>query len=130
MNDTNGSQVHALVLAAGEGSRLRKYASPKPLLQVAGMPPIGRVLRGLKEAGGQNVWIVVGYRGDVVRQQIGEYYAGLTIRYIEELIEFTHLSEASVGFAIISVMTDIYEISIGVGGKFILFAAILNVILR
>jgi len=83
MNDTNGSPVHALVLAAGKGSRLRKYAEQKPLLQVAGMPLIGRVLRGLKEARVQNVWIAVGYNADVVRQQIGEYYAGLTIRYID-----------------------------------------------
>jgi len=52
------------------------------------------------------------------------------IKSIENLIELTHLSEASFGFAIISVMTGIHEISVGVGGKFILFAAILNVILR
>lgn len=82
MNETYNNQIPALVLAAGEGSRLRKYASPKPLLQVAGMPLIGRILRGLEEAGVRNVWIAVGYKGDMVRQQIGENYAGLKIRYI------------------------------------------------
>jgi len=82
MNETYSNQIPALVLAAGEGSRLRKYGSPKPLLQVAGMPLIGRVLRGLEEAGVRNVWIAVGYKGDILRQQIGENYAGLKIRYI------------------------------------------------
>ncbi len=58
MNDMNGSLIHALVSAVGEGSRLRKYAGLKPLLQVASVPLLGRVLRGLKEAGIKNVYIV------------------------------------------------------------------------
>jgi len=82
MNEAKGNSVPALVLAAGEGSRLRKHAEQKPLLQVAGMPLIGRVLRGLKDAGIQNVWITVGYKADVIRQHIGDEYAGLKIRYI------------------------------------------------
>lgn len=83
MNEANGNSVPALVLAAGEGSRLRKHAEQKPLLQVAGMPLIGRVLRGLKEAGVQNVWIAVGYKASMIRRQIGEDYAELKIRYID-----------------------------------------------
>jgi len=82
MDETYSNQVPALILAAGKGSRLRKYASPKPLLQVAGIPLIGRVLRGLKEAGIQNVWIAIGYKANTIRRQIGENYAGLRIRYI------------------------------------------------
>jgi choline kinase/phosphatidylglycerophosphate synthase len=82
MNDTNGSPIPALVLAAGEGSRLRKYARPKPLLQVAGIPLLGRVLRGLGEAGIKNVYIVIGYEGDVIREHIGENYAELNIHYV------------------------------------------------
>lgn len=75
--------VQALVLAAGEGSRLRECAESKPLLQVAGLPLIGRVLRGLKEAGVQKVWIAIGYKGDIVREKVGDNYAGLEIHYIE-----------------------------------------------
>lgn len=82
MNETLIEGIPALVLAAGEGSRLRKYADSKPLIQVAGMPLIGRILRGLKKAGIKNIWIAVGYKADTVRQQIGEDYAGLQIRYI------------------------------------------------
>lgn len=77
MNDMNGSSIHALVLAAGEGSRLREYAELKSLLQVA-----GRVLRGLKEAGIKNVYIITGYEGDVIREHVGENYAELNIHYV------------------------------------------------
>lgn len=77
--------VEALVLAAGEGSRLGKLTKrkPKALLRVAGMPLLGRILHGLKDAGVQDVWIVVGYKADVIREEIGENYAGLNIRFVK-----------------------------------------------
>jgi len=77
--------VKALVLAAGEGSRLGKLTKrkPKALLRVAGMPLLGRILHGLKEAGVQGVWIVVGYKADVIREEIGDNYAGLNIRFLK-----------------------------------------------
>lgn len=81
MNNTNGSSIHALVLAAGEGSRLRKYAELKPLLHVTGIPLLGRVLHGLKEAGIKNVYIIIGYEGDAIREH-GENYAELNIQYV------------------------------------------------
>lgn len=62
----------ALVLAAGEGSRLRKYARQKVLQPIAKIPLLGRILRGLKEAGIKKVHIVVGYEGDNIREEIGE----------------------------------------------------------
>ena len=82
MSETYSNQIPALVLAAGEGSRLREYASPKPLVKVAGMPLIGRVLHGLAEAGVREVWIAVGYKADMIRRTIGNNYAGLKIQYV------------------------------------------------
>ena len=72
----------ALVLAAGEGSRLRKYAEQKVLEPVAKIPLLSRILRGLKEAGIKKVHIVVGYEGDNIREEIGVNYCGLDINYI------------------------------------------------
>ena len=72
----------ALVLAAGEGSRLRKYAKQKVLEPVAKVPLLGKVLRGLKEAGIEKVHIVVGYEGNNIREEIGVDYCGLDINYI------------------------------------------------
>lgn len=39
------------VIAAGEGSRLRSFARPKPLVEVAGMPLLERVLSNFVAAG-------------------------------------------------------------------------------
>ncbi|MFB0514324.1 MAG: NTP transferase domain-containing protein [Candidatus Bathyarchaeia archaeon] len=77
--------MKALVLAAGEGSRLGKLTrrKPKALLRVAGMPLLARVLQGLKEVGVEDVWIVVGCKADMIREKIGENYSGLKIRFIK-----------------------------------------------
>lgn len=72
----------ALVLAAGEGSRLRKYARQKVLKPIAKIPLLGRILRSLKEAGIKKVHIVVGYEGQNVQEEIGKNYCGLDINYI------------------------------------------------
>ena len=77
--------MEELVLAAGQGNRLGELTKqkPKPLLRIAGKPLLGRVLQGLKESGVQDVWVVVGYKADMVRKEIGENYAGLKIHYID-----------------------------------------------
>lgn len=75
----------ALILAAGEGRRLRPLINdrPKPLLRVAGKPLLRRVLEGLRTGGIREAWVVVGYKGKVIPREIGYYYKGLTIHYIE-----------------------------------------------
>ncbi|MCW3977114.1 MAG: NTP transferase domain-containing protein [Candidatus Bathyarchaeota archaeon] len=77
--------MKALVLAAGEGSRLGGLTrrKPKALLRIAGMVMLRRILHGLKEAGVQDVWIVVGYKADMIRGEIGESYADLNIQFVE-----------------------------------------------
>ena len=82
MDGVNTEAIKALVLAAGEGSRLRKYAKQKTLHYIAGVPLLGRILQGLKEAGIDSVCIVIGYEGDEIRQEIGENYAGLDVSYV------------------------------------------------
>lgn len=53
----------AIILAAGEGSRLRGSAASKPLCPIAGKPLIDHALANLAEAGIRRVVLVLGYRG-------------------------------------------------------------------
>jgi CDP-L-myo-inositol myo-inositolphosphotransferase len=77
--------LHALVLAAGQGNRFEELTrhKPKPLLRIAGLSLLERVLRNLKAVGIQDVWVVVGYKADLIRKEIGENYVGLKIRFVE-----------------------------------------------
>lgn len=56
----------AVVLAAGEGSRLREVAPSKPLCSIAGRALIDHALAGLAQAGMTRAIVVVGYRGEAI----------------------------------------------------------------
>ncbi len=62
----------ALVLAAGQGTRLRKDEAdlPKPLHVVAGKTLIGRAVSNLASAGIERVVVVIGFSRDLVRAAI------------------------------------------------------------
>ncbi len=56
----------AVLLAAGEGSRLRAVEPIKPLCPVGGVPLIAHALAGLAEAGVTRVAVVLGYEANAI----------------------------------------------------------------
>jgi len=78
----------ALILAAGNGSRLRTVAGslPKPLVAVNGKPLLEHVLLEARDAGIERFVIVVGYCGDAIRSWVAERrFRGLQIDFVENL---------------------------------------------
>jgi len=72
----------ALLLAAGSGSRLGN-GSPKCLARVSGVPILGRLVSSLIEQGFERMVVVVGYRGDEVRDYLDVNASGLEIHFID-----------------------------------------------
>ena len=66
--------MKAMILAAGRGERLRPLTDrlPKPLIDVGGQPLIAYHLRALAQAGVTDVVINIAYRGDQIRQALGD----------------------------------------------------------
>ena len=64
----------AIVLCAGEGTRLRPltFSKPKHLLPVAGKPLLGHVLENLAQAGLCDVGLVVGHHPEAVQRYVGD----------------------------------------------------------
>lgn len=62
----------AVVLAAGKGTRM-KSDLPKVLFPVCGRPMIEYVLDALREGGVEQMYVVVGYRAELVRETLGKY---------------------------------------------------------
>src|SRR5258706_14602138 len=79
------SVERAIILAAGRGSRLvNGSAMPKPLKPVAGVPLLVRILRSLACEGVREAVIVVGYRGEAIRDVLhAETSLGLSVRFVE-----------------------------------------------
>ena len=58
----------ALILAAGQGSRLNH--GPKPLHTLLGVPLLARTLNTLQKAGIERAYVVIGYKAELVRRGI------------------------------------------------------------
>lgn len=78
--------MQALVLAGGEGTRLRPltYTTPKPVLPLAGRPFLSFMLDWLRGHGVDEVILSCGFRSDDVRQVLGDIYDGMRLRYVVE----------------------------------------------
>jgi len=66
--------LKGLVLAAGEGSRLRPFtfSKPKHLIPLLGKPMIRYAIDDLVGAGVRDIGVVVGYFGDLIRDTLGD----------------------------------------------------------
>ena len=74
--------MEAVVIAAGEGRRLRPITArwPKPILPIDGKPVIATLLRELDAAGLAPVTVVIGHLGEHIRRLL----AGLDVRFAEQ----------------------------------------------
>ena len=77
----------AVILAAGEGQRLRPFTitRPKTMLSIAGKPVLHYVVESLAQNGVRNIIIVVGYRKEQVYDYMGNgEQVGVNIEYITQ----------------------------------------------
>jgi glucose-1-phosphate thymidylyltransferase len=76
----------AVVLAAGEGTRLRPLTRhrPKPMLPAANRPILEHVFDALVTAGIERIITVVGYKRDRVQNHFGPEYRGVPITYVTQ----------------------------------------------
>ncbi|RAW46856.1 glucose-1-phosphate thymidylyltransferase [Halorubrum sp. 48-1-W] len=79
--------MQTVVLAAGEGTRMRPLTAntPKPMLPVAGKPLVVRCLEDAIAAGASRVVVVVGYEADVVRTALDEHDWPVPVETVEQV---------------------------------------------
>ena len=80
------TDLSAVVLAAGEGERLRPitYKRPKPLLPAGNRPIIDHVLDTLVDTGVDEICLVVGYESARVQNHVGSTYRDASIEYVQQ----------------------------------------------
>jgi choline kinase len=87
LNSESDAFIHkALIIAAGQGSRLHSITNgkPKPLTQLLGSSLIERAASNLKKAGVDDLIIVIGYLGDKIKAELGDGSRyGVKITYVE-----------------------------------------------
>lgn len=65
--------MKCLIVAAGQGTRLREKGSLKPLIPIRGMPLIERVITSGHKAGVTEFLVVTGYRSDELQAHLGDF---------------------------------------------------------
>jgi mannose-1-phosphate guanylyltransferase len=79
--------MQALILAGGEGTRLRPLTStiPKPVVPLAGRPHIAYMLEWLRGHGVEEAVLACGFMAGEVREVLGDGDAlGMRLEYVEE----------------------------------------------
>lgn len=79
--------MDAIVMAAGEGTRLRPLTErwPKPVLPIDGRPVLAVLLRELGSAGLRRVWVVTGYLAEQVESLAGDGSVfGLELSFVRQ----------------------------------------------
>ncbi|MAZ41039.1 hypothetical protein CL654_02890 [bacterium] len=74
-----------VILAAGEGKRLRPHTStiPKTLLDVGKCSLLEHILNNIESKQVSNVIIVIGYQGQKIKRKLKGKYKNLKIEYVE-----------------------------------------------
>ena len=78
--------MKAVVLAAGKGIRLRPLTNdrPKAMVELAKKPLLQHVLERLEDAKVTEVALIVGYKGEKIREYFGESFNKMKIVYITQ----------------------------------------------
>jgi len=72
--------MKCLIIAAGEGTRLRRNGSCKPLTPILGVPLIERVIRSALEGGADDFYVVTGYQSRRVHDFLNRLTDRLGVR--------------------------------------------------
>jgi len=74
------------ILAAGEGSRLRAggLSLPKPLLPIAGVPLIGRLLQALQQLAPEEIVCIINHQGSRVADYVQQHYPALPMTFVQQ----------------------------------------------
>lgn len=77
--------MKAVILAAGEGKRLRPLTDeiPKPMVRVGGKPILEHTLNTLPDIVTE-VILVIGYRKEAIQEYFGDSFSGRKLIYVEQ----------------------------------------------
>jgi bifunctional UDP-N-acetylglucosamine pyrophosphorylase/glucosamine-1-phosphate N-acetyltransferase len=103
--DKLGETTTAVILAAGQGTRMRS-ATPKVMHTVCGLPIVHHAVRAALDAGCGEVVVVVGYGRELVERYLAQAFAGQNVRTSVQEQQRGTGDAARVGLAAAGAKTD------------------------
>jgi glucose-1-phosphate thymidylyltransferase len=73
-----------IIPLAGSGTRLRplSFSIPKPLLLCGGNTILGWILKSIEHLSPEEIILVVGYKGEVIKDWVRKYYGNLPVKWV------------------------------------------------
>jgi bifunctional UDP-N-acetylglucosamine pyrophosphorylase/glucosamine-1-phosphate N-acetyltransferase len=114
--------MKAVILAAGEGTRLRPLTEtrPKPMLYAAGKPIICHLLTEVKKAGISEVVVVVRYMKEKLISYLSKNNLGLKIKFVEQS------QENGTGAALLCAEKEINDTFVVLAGDIVTEASVIR----
>lgn len=77
--------MQCVILAAGLGKRMLPLTEtrPKPLVPVCGKPLLQHIIEALPSSVDELI-VVVGYKGDMIKEFLGTEYQGRSVKFVEQ----------------------------------------------
>jgi len=70
-NKMNTPDTIGIILAAGEGTRMKSNSLPKVLHPICGKPMLGYIIDAVRQAGVEKIIVVTGHKSDQVKKYLG-----------------------------------------------------------
>jgi len=119
------SSMKAVILAAGEGVRLRPLTEtrPKAMVYVAGLPILHHLLIGAKKAGISEAVIVVRYMKEKIIDYFSNVDVGIKLKFIEQG------PEKGTGSAMLAAKDEINDTFVALAGDIITEASVIKAVI-
>lgn len=75
--------LSVVILAAGKGTRMRS-SLPKVLHPVADKPMVSHVIDSARQVNAENIYLVYGFGGDVLKEQLSQVNGGDDLTFVEQ----------------------------------------------
>lgn len=84
--DTHLADVPVVIMAGGEGTRLRPYTKvlPKPLIPIIDTPILERIINRFTTYGVRKLYLTVNYKKELIKAYFAELKGDYELEYIEE----------------------------------------------
>ncbi|MCE2503918.1 MAG: NTP transferase domain-containing protein [Chlorobi bacterium] len=79
------SDLVAVVMAAGKGTRMNDPKRAKVMFPIGGRPMIAHVIERAYDCGAERVILVVGYKGEAVRRWVENNFSNAPIGFVEQI---------------------------------------------
>ncbi len=78
--------MQAVILAAGEGKRLRPFTSvyPKTLIEILGQSILFRSIQSLLDSGIKEFIIITHYKEDLIKEHVEDNFPGLSVTFVHQ----------------------------------------------